>query len=156
MGRTRGAKNKQPSTQGLPKHLQVIQAKKRFNKLNPGVGSDVIDWESAIGRRENYHENLEDLKAEYPEYRWDRRGDPALNERKATWEDRRALEKSGYKVVQRRDYKILLQAYKARKQELANQAARAQARHVPTRSGLHRGSSELIKVRTHYRRFPRN
>lgn len=149
MSRLSGGRNA-----ALPKHLQIVQLKKRFNRLNPGVGTDVIDWESAVGRRESYQENIEDLKAEYPEYRFDRKNDPvkqaAKYDRMNDYEARRALQKSGFAVVKKRDYKVLLENYRARQQQIANADAR---RHVPP--GARRGGG-LVKVRTHYRRPPRN
>jgi hypothetical protein len=44
--------------------------KKRFDSLNPDVGSDVIDWKSACGSKETFEETLQDLKYEYPQWAW--------------------------------------------------------------------------------------
>src|SRR5271157_3381918 len=46
--------------------------KKRFDQLNPEIGVDVIDWKSACGSKETFEETVQDLKYEYPEYRWEK------------------------------------------------------------------------------------
>lgn len=46
--------------------------KRRFDNLNPDVGSDVIDWKSACGNKETFDETISDLKFEYPQWRWEK------------------------------------------------------------------------------------
>lgn len=60
----------------LPKELRIHTLKKRFNQLNPGEGSDVIDWDQTVGKKETFGETLEDLRYEYPQYRWFKKKDP--------------------------------------------------------------------------------
>jgi hypothetical protein len=57
----------------LPCKIQIPMLKKRFDSLNPGIGSDVIDWRSACGSRETFEETLSDLKYEYPQWAWEKR-----------------------------------------------------------------------------------
>jgi hypothetical protein len=56
----------------LPCAIQIPMLKKRFDNLNPETGVDVIDWKSACGSKETFEETLQDLKFEYPEYRWEK------------------------------------------------------------------------------------
>ena len=56
----------------LPCAIQIPMLKKRFDGLNPEMGVDVIDWKSACGRKETFEETVQDLKFEYPEYRWEK------------------------------------------------------------------------------------
>jgi len=56
----------------LPCKIQIPMLKKRFDGLNLGVGSDVIDWKSACGSKETFDETLQDLKYEYPMWRWEK------------------------------------------------------------------------------------
>ena len=43
--------------------------KKRFERENPGIGADMVDW-SITGKEEDYNENVETMKEEYPQYNW--------------------------------------------------------------------------------------
>lgn len=51
-------------------NFHAYNLRRRFEQLNPGVGADLIDWD-ILGGEEEYTENLELLKEEYPEYRWE-------------------------------------------------------------------------------------
>jgi len=54
----------------LPRNLQLSMLMKLFEKLNPEVGLDLIDWESYVAEK-TYSENLEDLAKAYPFYNWE-------------------------------------------------------------------------------------
>jgi len=54
----------------LPRNLQLSMLMKLFDKLNPEVGLDLIDWESYVTEK-TYSENLEDLAKAYPFYNWE-------------------------------------------------------------------------------------
>jgi hypothetical protein len=62
-------------TRVMPLGLQIYLFKKRFLRCNidrsdPVGDMDNIDWD-ILERGMNYHENLGDLKNNYPEYSWD-------------------------------------------------------------------------------------
>ena len=59
-------------TKRLPCKIQIPMLKKRFDSLNPEIGSDVIDWKSACGSKETFEETLGDLKYEYPQWVWEK------------------------------------------------------------------------------------
>ena len=63
-------------------------------------------------------------------------------------EHKAELKKAGYAVIKKRDYRLLLAAYK--------QKAKARARsRKKAKPGARRSSSKLILVRKHKRRYPR-
>lgn len=50
--------------------FHAYNLRRRFERLNPGLGADLVDW-SILGNEENYTENLEVLKSEYPAFKWE-------------------------------------------------------------------------------------
>ena len=59
----------------LPKNLQIVNLRRVFIQLNPMSDPDLVDWEHEIDETLNYHEQLENLKDSYPEFRWTMRDD---------------------------------------------------------------------------------
>jgi len=55
--------------------IQIGHLKKLFNKLNPGIDEELIDWEATIGSHETYHESIEDFQSEYPQYNWEEKNE---------------------------------------------------------------------------------
>lgn len=47
--------------------------KERFKRFNPDVGTDVVDWLSAVPRRSTFGEGLEAMRKQYPHYAWEGR-----------------------------------------------------------------------------------
>lgn len=81
--------------------LHSYNLKRRFEKLNPGLGSDLIDW-TVTGKPEKYEENLEALRLEYPMYRWD---EPENYDQYARDNLRSEAQKMGFTVTIRADAK---------------------------------------------------
>jgi hypothetical protein len=59
----------------MPKGLQIYMYKKLFLKWNADrrdntAEMDNIDWDAVIDPTMNFHENLHNLKNNYPEYSW--------------------------------------------------------------------------------------
>jgi len=59
----------------LPKNLQIVNLRRVFIQLNPMSDPDLIDWEHEVDDSLSYHEQLENLKDSYPEFRWTMRDD---------------------------------------------------------------------------------
>jgi len=55
----------------LPPSFKIKILKKRFEKLNPDIDSEAIDWEATVGKAERFAESEEDFKRDYPQFRWD-------------------------------------------------------------------------------------
>lgn len=127
----------------MPKELQIQLLRKRFGKLNPEVGVDMIDWEAAVGGRESFHETLQDLKEEYPMYRWDRRDTERSHDELAARSLRRELEGFGYVSL--------------RKGELARirKDRRRYEEWVAAREKLRQVHGVRVNVDEHIRRWPR-
>jgi len=59
----------------LSKNLQITNLRRVFTELNPMSDPALIDWDHVVDETLCYEEQLENLKEEYPEFRWTMRDD---------------------------------------------------------------------------------
>jgi len=135
----------------LPKELQIRMLRDLFERLNPGVGADIIDWESYVTEKE-YDENLENLRRAYPYYNWETPAPPPPK----TYDEialeslRREVEEFGGVIVPARRWARLRDIedrVKFLKKELQLQKKRSEREEALLREKLEEAEKEIERLR---------